>query len=342
MATASSSSCVSADCSRDFLNQPPTLVGNTILLALFAVLIPIALALGIRYRGSVFTTAIVTGLALEVVGYIGRVLLHSDPHGGRYFAVFLAGTTLGPTCICGAMFLVVPRIVAVYGEEFYSWRPTWFLIVLSTLTAISFVLELTGSVVVTVRDASPAVTTGSQIIAVGLAIQLIALTIFVFHATLFAIALRTRQNISDAEFAPGSSSRLFRLFLAAFTIATILVVLRTSYRIVQIAEGFESSIAQSETLFLILDGAVMLLATILLLLCFPPRVLGTSWTKLHIGGLSREPLRPTRPALARYPISRPKPIHRLSLRSSASAHMPRKANCQALPQRDMVNRDNLW
>lgn len=135
-----------------FLYQPPSLAGNAVLLALFAILIPIALLLGIRYRSLGFAIPLAGGLALEVVGYIGRLLLRSDLSSRTDFAVFLVGTTLGPTCICGAMFLIVPRVVAVYGDEYRSWRPVWYLLLLCLLTVVSLVLELAGAVVSTAED----------------------------------------------------------------------------------------------------------------------------------------------------------------------------------------------
>lgn len=150
---ASSVTCAAADCSRSFFYQPPTLTGNAVLLALFATLIPVALALGAKYRSLGFATAIATGLALEVVGYVGRLLLHSKPDSRVGFVLFLIGTTLGSTCVSGAMSLIVPRIVAVYGKEYHSWRPVWYLTLFSILTVVSLILELAGSVVLTIHDA---------------------------------------------------------------------------------------------------------------------------------------------------------------------------------------------
>ncbi|KAI1822097.1 hypothetical protein F4861DRAFT_541267 [Xylaria intraflava] len=340
---ANSSDCTSADCSQIYLTRPPVLVGNIILLVFFAVPLPVALALGIKYKSSGFTTAIVAGLALEIVGYVGRLLLHNDSNSETGFALFLAGTTLGPTCICGAIFLTMPRIVAVYGDEYRSWRPTWYLFLLSTFTAVSLVLELAGSALSAVQDSSTTVDVGSRVLIVGVAIQLIALIIFVLHATFFAVALRTRQHDVDTALTSLYNSRQFKAFLTVFTGATILVVLRTAYRIVLITEWLENFITQSETVFLILDGAVMLIATVLLLVCFPPRALGEAWSKRAVGRLSRQPPRPVRdPALYQFPLSHLNPTNQMGTQSSASAQPARRNPYSAPPQRDMVDPDDLW
>lgn len=149
---ANSADCTSSHCSQVFLTYGPSLAGGAIFLSLFAVLIPVTLALGIRYKSSIFATTIATGLALEVVGYIGRVLLHNSPTDRTSFILFLLGTVMGPTLISGAMFLVMPRIVAIYGEEYRSWRPVWYLFLFYAFTVVSLVLELAGGIVSTIQD----------------------------------------------------------------------------------------------------------------------------------------------------------------------------------------------
>ncbi|KAI3342437.1 RTA1 like protein-domain-containing protein [Ustulina deusta] len=337
---ASSITCISANC----LRVPPTLTGNAILLAFFAILIPIAVALGARYKSLGFATAISTGLSLEVVGYVGRLLLHSHHNNGIDFTIFLVGTTLGPTCICGAMFWIVPRIVAVYGDQYRCWRPVWYLLLFSVLTIVSLVLEFAGSIVSTVQDAPTAVETGVRVLIAGLAVQLLALAIFVLHGILFAITLRTRQHELNPKFAFVYTSALFRLFLAAFTSTTALVILRTVYWTIQVAGGFQSSIAQDETLFLILDGGVTLIATTLLLICFPARALGQSWPETSIRRLSQEPLQPIHQAPSQLPVARPSPTYsRMNMKTSMSTYSPRRVNHYTPPpQRGMVDRDELW
>lgn len=146
--------CTSSHCPRVFLTYEPSLAGNAVFLALFAALIPVALGLGIKYRSSIFATTVATGLALEVVGYIGRVLLYSSPTDRNGFIIFLIGTVMGPTFICAAVFLVIPQVVAVYGEDLRSWRPIWYHILLLAFTAASLVLELAGGLVSTIQDKS--------------------------------------------------------------------------------------------------------------------------------------------------------------------------------------------
>ncbi|GAW19777.1 hypothetical protein ANO14919_092680 [Xylariales sp. No.14919] len=341
MTIGSSLTCVSVDCPRIFLFQPPSLAGNAVLLAFFTILIPIALALGVKYKSPGFTTFIATGLALEAVGYVGRLLLRNNQNNPTYFAIFLTGTTLGPTCICGAMFSVVPRIIAIYGEEYRSWRPFWYLLLLSALTIASLALELVGSVVSTTQEAPTVVEAGIRLLVVGLAIQLVALSIFALHATLFTITLRTRQHNLDPKFAPVYTSTLFKISLAAFIVATALILLRTIFRTIQIVEGFQSSIAQAETHFLLLDGVTMLITSILFLACFPARALGEYWPDTSVRRPSPKPLQLTHQTPGQPLVTRPSPTYSAtSMKSPMSTHSPRKAGYWASPS--LVENDKLW
>ncbi|KAI1088486.1 RTA1-domain-containing protein [Rostrohypoxylon terebratum] len=333
--------------SRVFFTYEPSLAGNAVFLALFALLIPVTFALGIKYKNSIFSTNVVTGLALEVVGYVGRVLSYNSPNDRCDFILFLIGTVTGPTFICVAVFLAMPQIVAVYGEEFRSWKPTWYSYLFCALPAISLVLELVGGVVSTIQDDSVNIDSGVRVLIAGLAIQLGTLVVFIFHATLFAIAVRTRHHTLDIKFAGIYNSGSFKIFLAAFSLATILIVVRTAFRLVVVAEGYDSSIAQSEILLLILDGLMVLLAAVLLLVFFPGRVLSSSRPQMIIRRISKTPFRPIRPAPHETPSIHHSPTYNTSsVRSSQHHYSPRKmyhpAQSPPQPQRSMVDSEALW
>ncbi|KAI0005231.1 RTA1 like protein-domain-containing protein [Xylariaceae sp. FL0662B] len=345
---ASSADCTSSGCSRVFLTYQPSPAGNAVLLALFATLIPLAFGLGIKYKSYAFSTAIATGLALEVMGYIGRLLAHNHPNDRNDFVVFLVGTLIGPNFICAATFPVMPRIVALYGDEFRTWRPVWFPYMFYAMTALSFVLELAGGIISTVQDERYIIDTGSRVVSVGLAVQSAALAIFGGHATLFFIAIRARPHALGAKFATLYNSTAFKIFLAVFSLSNMLLAIRTAYRVIAIAEGFGSSLEQNETLFLVLDGAMVLIATVILLAFYPSRIFGQSWLQTAPHRLSQSPPPPIRP----YPLELPPAqqshtYNQINLKSAATnnhspRHSPRKSQYPVPPQRNMVDSDALW
>ena len=57
----------------------PTLAGNGIYAGIFGLILIAQLGLGIRYKTWGFMVGMALGLVLEVVGYIGRIMLHNNP-----------------------------------------------------------------------------------------------------------------------------------------------------------------------------------------------------------------------------------------------------------------------
>jgi hypothetical protein len=57
----------------------PNLAGNSLFTAIFGVLFIVQAFLGVRYRTWGFLVGMLCGLALEIVGYAGRLMLHNNP-----------------------------------------------------------------------------------------------------------------------------------------------------------------------------------------------------------------------------------------------------------------------
>jgi hypothetical protein len=57
----------------------PNLAANSLFTAIFGVLFIAQAVLGVRYRTWGFLVGMLCGLALEIVGYAGRLMLHNNP-----------------------------------------------------------------------------------------------------------------------------------------------------------------------------------------------------------------------------------------------------------------------
>jgi len=64
---------------------------------------------------------------------------------------------------------------------------------------------------------------------------------------------------------------------AALTIATVAILVRCSFRVAELSKGFGSSLANNEVEFMVLDGAMMSIAVIVLTLGHPGPALGDMW-----------------------------------------------------------------
>jgi hypothetical protein len=114
------------------------------MLAAFALLAPASLYLGVRYRTKLFAGVFVTGILSEIVGYAGRILLHSDPFEKNYFLIYLICLTLGPTFVAAAIYLTLARIVVAYGENISRIKPRSYTLLFSGFDIVALVVQATG------------------------------------------------------------------------------------------------------------------------------------------------------------------------------------------------------
>lgn len=73
--------CTLATCPIDWamVQYQPSVPANSLFIAIFGLLLAVQLGLGIWTRTWTYLVAMVCGLILEVIGYIGRVMLHDNP-----------------------------------------------------------------------------------------------------------------------------------------------------------------------------------------------------------------------------------------------------------------------
>lgn len=131
-----------------FYSYDPSIGGNAVLLAAYGLLIPAVLYPGFRFSTLTFSIILVIGLILDVIGFVGRLLLHGAPDRQDFFIVSLLGTVLGPTFITGAMVLTLPHTLSLCGERVSPLRRLLAAVSLFISTAGAAVLQLVGVVYV--------------------------------------------------------------------------------------------------------------------------------------------------------------------------------------------------
>lgn len=78
------------------------------------------------------------GLALEVLGHTGRVLMHYNPFLKSHFLLYLIPLTLGPVFFAAAIYLCLARLVVVYGQLLSAMKPRSYTLIF----CVSFLSDL--------------------------------------------------------------------------------------------------------------------------------------------------------------------------------------------------------
>ncbi|KAK4609609.1 Efflux pump himE [Fulvia fulva] len=259
-------------------NYVPHFGGNIFYMVFFAVFILPQLWFGIRYRTWGFMIGMILGLVLEVVGYYARVGLHDDPFSSDAFMLYLVGLTIAPVFITAAIYLCLSRIIGLYGQHLSFLKPRTLALTFMASDFLSLVLQAVGGVMAKaatsdLRDPQP----GTNAMIAGLLLQAISLGFFAGVWIIFM--LRVRSGIPDQT--AGKRKVRERAFFPAFMIglalATVVIEIRSIYRVAELWGGFSGKLWNDEVDFMVLDGVMMAIAVVLLTLFHPGIAFAGQW-----------------------------------------------------------------
>lgn len=298
--------CTYATCSvadNGQLHYIPSFTGNVFLLVLFVAFLIAHIAIALRYKTWTFLIAMVGGLVLEIVGYAGRIMLHNDDFNENNFIIYLVGLTIGPAFFSAAIYLCLSRVIAVFGTRLSYFRARTITAVFIGCDVISLVLQAGGGgLIANLSGRSPLRQTALNILIAGLAAQVISMTLFICVCLQLAWSIRRNPHQLDPNNSRLRQSRAFKLFLLgkctsslaqvmimvailttfkAIAIATITILIRCCYRVAELEGGFQSSLANNQVAFMILDGAMMVIAVSCLTFAHAGPVLGPIWRIQH-------------------------------------------------------------
>jgi uncharacterized BrkB/YihY/UPF0761 family membrane protein len=144
---------------------------------------------------------------------------------------------------------------------------------------LSLVLQAAGGAIAdTAEQDADLKQTGVDIMIAGLVLQCISLLIFLIVALDFFV--RVYRHGADQSSASRNALRskfTFRLFLVSLLTATLAILARSIFRAMELWGGFAGDLWNNETEFLILDGAMITLAVLLLTVLHPGPAFGAEW-----------------------------------------------------------------
>ncbi|KAF7563969.1 hypothetical protein G7046_g142 [Stylonectria norvegica] len=243
----------------------PNLGGNAFYLICHALFLIPQVSLGIRYKTWGFLFGMLSGHVLEILGYTARVRMH---FGNDEFLMYIVTLTIGPAFFSASIYLCLARIIAVYGETLSYFRPRTYTITFMVSDFIALILQASGGAMLS-GDNPTNMKAGLAIIKTGLAAHLAAIAIFAALSAQFGYHTYRNQEEWNSRFGDLQSSRKFRRFLICLGAATLCILIRTIFRVAELSQGFDSKLANDEVSFMILEGAMIVIASICLALGHP-------------------------------------------------------------------------
>lgn len=225
-----------------------------------------------RHRTWYFVTVPVA-LLFEIVGYVSRSLsARVDPYNLIFFVLNYFFIVTAPVFLSAGIYAVLSVLLGRLGGEpraYCPLPPRAILAVFITSDVIATVLQITGAALIGSREAQredPDI--GNHILLGGLAWQVLSMA--VYCVLLGTILWRARDPLFARHDGKGRG-RGWGLFVATFVVATLMVYLRTCFRLAENAEGIGGYLSTHEVFFATLEFAPVALAALLFNLWHPGR-----------------------------------------------------------------------
>ncbi|KAJ8099420.1 RTA-like protein [Lipomyces tetrasporus] len=253
---------------------------------------------------------------LETGGYIARYLSSKDPYiWSRYTAQSVA-LIFAPAFFMAAIYYLLGEITVIWGIRHSRFKPWAYTKIFVSLDVICIWIQAAGGGAAAgasnTDGGNPQIDIGIMI--GGLGFQVAATILFMLFCLDYYIRVQKNHRLdgSDPSFAPnwelnniesdeqGSTilgdapakfahirnAKKTKVFLFAVAVAVILVFVRSVYRVVEMAYGWDGYLMIEEGYFLVLDALMVALASWITFIFHPRIFLG----KINISAEQKEAL----------------------------------------------------
>jgi len=210
----------------------------------------------IRHRTYYFLP-VAFACVLETLGYIFRALsARQDPYNIIDFIIQYFCIVTAPVFISASIYVCLSRLITWAGLHGFSeehgggkrrgrrWHPKWILWGFVTCDIISTIIQVAGAAMVGSHESRHiSATVPNDILLAGLAFQTFAFTIFLVLLAAF------RWSLARARDMQGGVVRAKDPFFAALAVASLLVYLRTIFRLAETSQGVFGYLSSHEGFF---------------------------------------------------------------------------------------------
>ncbi|PLB49993.1 RTA1 like protein [Aspergillus steynii IBT 23096] len=237
----------------------PNLGGNIFFTVIFALCGLAQVYFSLRFRSWTFAIALIIGTFLEMAGYIGRILMNSNPWDSGAFKLQIVALVLAPSFIAAGIYLTLKHIILTLGPEYSRLKPRLFTWIFIGCDVGSLFLQAAGGgVAASAEDDIDMTTTGNNIIIAGIVFQVVTMAV----CGVLAVDFFRRFFRRGGGGGEGVTSKRLKIVVIAEIVAYVTVLIRCIYRIPEMAGGWGNELMRNEDEFLVLDGMMIAIACI--------------------------------------------------------------------------------
>lgn len=239
------------------LRYQPNLPANAIFIGVFGLSMALHIFQGIKMKTWGFMASMMAGCILEIIGYIGRLIIHDNPFDFIGFLLQIIMITIAPVFFSAAIYVLLSQVINFVDPSVSRFSPKYFYWIFIPSDIISLILQAVGGAVSVVSTAQEDVKTGEDISIAGLVFQVVTLLCFV--ALFIDYVFKASKSPARYRLTKPILTFLFFLFLS-----TIFILIRCGYRIAELNGGYFSAIFRDEGLYIALESCMMCIAVLLL------------------------------------------------------------------------------
>ncbi|KAJ7471661.1 RTA1 like protein-domain-containing protein [Mycena galericulata] len=208
-----------------------------------------------------FPTAVLCGIG-ELIGWSGRLWSSFSPIAYTPFLIQLSGTALAPTPLLAANFIILSRIIDQLGPCYSRLTPKRYTMVFLPSDVIALTVQAVGGGIASSggEDDLTTANRGAHIILGGIGFQYVVILIFGTLGVDFVQRYLRDRPVRHGAGKRGILTWRLKIMLGALALSTLTLYIRSIYRIIELASGWESIILRTEVYFDVLDSAMVVLA----------------------------------------------------------------------------------
>jgi len=193
--------------------------------------------------------ALLLALFAESVGYVGRIIMHSNPWSQTGFKIQICCLVLGPSFLAAGIYLTLKHLVLYYGPEHSRFKPRLYPWLFIGCDFGSIVLQaIGGGVAASAGDTGnrKLLNAGNGIIVAGIAFQVATMAVCALVVLDYFFRYRKGKQTSSVTPAasaasseeektvlgetPRTTTTKLRLFVIMMMIAFVAIFIRCIYR----------------------------------------------------------------------------------------------------------------
>ncbi|GME71200.1 unnamed protein product [Ambrosiozyma monospora] len=271
----------SSEIIKEIWGYTPSYGANLCLLILWCMVGIVQLILALPTLQFFFGISMLLGCGLEIIGYRSRVAAHSDLGSLLNYMLNYLCLMVAPVCLMAAIYSAFGNVIEAYSKDYSVLKPINYRRIFILLDFLSFCIQIGGSITSASDDTSTA-EAGGHVLLGGLLLQVITMFIFMaLQATFFIRVSKAKHSGHDAYLDPRyesvRNSRYFKFTVVAMFVSTVLIFVRSIYRVFLETNDDSGAAMKKEAFFLGMDGFMCCIAVALITVFYP----GISFRKMR-------------------------------------------------------------